>query len=192
MDSLTILLNSTQKLVSQNLKMILMLTMLVGTFLFGQQSVYAKIDNKVTFCIFKYHLDNGTPLCSTTKLNARHLNTLNEHMEKSLNLLGAFSISKGYDEPSYDIPLDIYVISHRMMNDTKLFGSKYRKHNVVGRYIEDKGFLFITYEAGLKRTSTDLPHELAHWANDNLGITEEFLDETLAREFEQYYVRHKQ
>lgn len=145
---------------------------------------------KTTFCKHVYVLQSGHNLCSTKELSAGEVSNVNQQFKTSFELLETFASQKGYGVPEYTIPLDIYVVPYAMMNKSKIFGDKFAGQDVLARYYEGKGYVFITHEEGLKPSSTDLPHELAHYANDNLGITNELLDERLAREFERFYRLH--
>lgn len=146
-------------------------------------------DAKVRFCKHVYTTDSGIFVCSRRPLAKKHIRAINRKFDRSLELLPRFVSKWGYRKASLTKRLDIYVISKGLMNDSSLFGDKYKNENVLARYIMGKGYLFLSYGA-LRPNSTDLPHELAHWYNDNLGISSELKDERMAEAFEGFYKKH--
>ena len=77
-----------------------------------------------------------------------------------------------------------------MQDATVFMGGNHGFEAIAGRYIPKKGWMFLTKRAFRKAGRTDLPHEIAHWINDNAGITNAKRDEALATRFEGYYTRH--
>lgn len=145
---------------------------------------------KTRFCANRYITYTSHRICSIHPLKNSHLKVLSNQIAKSFKLFDDFAVQNDLGRPVYHLPLDIYIVPYRTLNNTSIFGSKFAHSHVVGRYYETKGYVFITNEYGLKPQSTDLAHELAHYANDNLGIVNESRDEMLARKFEQYYKRN--
>jgi len=144
---------------------------------------------KERFCAYVYKVtESEIPVCSTEKLSTLNVEAIEIRLSKSLELYPEFSSE--YGEVKYTIPLTIYVVDSGIINDQTIFGSKFKKR-VVGRYSERLGYVYITPEAFTSVGYTDLQHELAHYGNDNLGLSnDDVLDEKLANKFEKYYRRH--
>ena len=141
------------------------------------------------FCVYVYRVTTDKiPVCSTEHLTKSQVRIIERRLAKSLALYPDFA-SK-YGELKYRIPITIYVMDVETLNDQSIFGSKFKKR-VVGRYSEGLGHVYVTTEMFDRVGYTDLQHELAHYGNDNLGLSgDDSLDEKLANKFERYYRRH--
>lgn len=137
---------------------------------------------KDQFCNYKYRISNQTKVCSLKPLSKYKLEVINYRTIKTLNIYPKFAKKK----VKYKLPLSIYVIDIDSLNNSSLFKSRPNKRIVV-RYLKGKGKVFVSPEMFLKIGETDLQHELAHYINDNIGYSNEELDENLAYAFEKYY-----
>lgn len=82
-------------------------------------------------------------------------------------------------------PITFVIISDVEMNDDNVFG---KSDSITdGRYFPSIRIMYLR-NASLLRVGPDLPHELAHVANAEIGITNREMDESLAYRFEKFYL----
>jgi hypothetical protein len=85
----------------------------------------------------------------------------------------------------------IFVIPFSLLNNSKVFLRKdgNDEGDIAGRYqIGGRGWIFVTERIFTKEGYTDLPHEVVHWLNENIGgITGTEKDEVFADKFEKVY-----
>jgi hypothetical protein len=141
------------------------------------------------FCVYTYEVTaKKVPVCSTEELSDAELKVIQERLVTSLKLYRSFAKAR-LGNVTYNIPLRIYVMDVNLLNDRQIFGNQF-KGRVVGRYTSQAGHVYVTTEIFQKMGETDLQHELAHYGNDNLGISQLPIDEHLATKFEDYYRHH--
>lgn len=142
------------------------------------------------YCHFSYkvpELSYNSVVCARKKLSESQLDSIRYHVRKTLRDYPRFIHAEGYN---WQNPLGtgIVVLSEQEMNSSSLFRDAGTRH-VFARFFPEASMMYVT-ESSLKRTSLDLPHELAHLINYNLGIFDVERDESLAYRFESSYFVH--
>ena len=119
-------------------------------------------DRKVNWCEHVYYIHQDIQLCSMWKLTGDQIKV----------------------EPY------VFIVPMKLINDRDVFKRTDSWDRIAGRYITNKGWIFVTERAFTDEGYTDLPHEVAHWLNNNIGgIAGTPKDERLADAFEAYYVK---
>lgn len=130
-----------------------------------------------------YTTYGNIPVCSLEPLSNKQKVELNNQLKKSLQYYPKFIVGKGHKWLGYKIPLTIFVVNNAFLNDPKYLAKNSKVKNRVGAYVKGEGDVFITPD--FMRYHGDLPHEIAHYANDHLKIQRK-ADESLARQFERF------
>lgn len=137
-------------------------------------------------CNNKYSIKNSINICSERKLSDVEEVSVKQKYNKALSLFPSFIKKYGYKWDGANIDLIIYIIPYNTLNDKKLFSNP-PGQMLLGRYTDWTGKLYISYGAMLG-SNTDFVHELAHYFNNNIPVTDDEENEKIAQQFEQYYL----
>lgn len=146
----------------------------------------------IDWCQYEYHTGdrNDLSLCSLYPLNGKQQEFIKEQIGYSVWSYKRFMKKKGYDVPTEQkVEPQFFFVTMDLLNNRDVFVRTDNHKRIAGRYIWKKGWIFVTKRAFTKKGYTDLPHEMAHWMNDNSGFTGTpgFDDEGVADDFEDFY-----
>ena len=165
----------------------LFLSAAIGVLLFSRPSESRK---KIKYCVYVYMISEDIPVCAQYPLTNKQLAEIEDQFGNAVWYYREFLKKRGIEDPEETIPLKIYFITWKLMQDATVFkGGNHGFKAIAGRYIPKHGWMFLTKRVFRKTGAVDLAHELAHWINDNAGITNAQRDEALALRFERYYRR---
>lgn len=147
--------------------------------------------DKVVYCVHKYTVGDDItriPVCSQYPLSPKQVQFLDDQFEYSCYLYRKFVKSKGFQIPNEtEFELDIYLTTYEHINDPVYFPRNDENKQIVGRYVNGVADLYLTDRIFERQGYTDFPHELAHWMNNVIGVTDKGKNEKLAQDFERYY-----
>lgn len=123
-------------------------------------------------------------LCSSKELNQEKLHTFKIIYNNFIKLYSNYILKYGYEWHNFKITNKIIILSKNEMNSNKRFA--YSDDVVVGRYYTDTHTMYVEEKSIILKNS-DIPHELAHAANSELGISNKDIDEDFAYDFEGIY-----
>jgi len=152
------------------------------------------VSKDINWCEYEYRIGNkkDVPLCSLYSLTEKQQDFVRKQFGYTVYAYLDFIRAKGYNpKTEKSVAPQIFFVTMELLNNTEVFrrSDKEKNPRIVGRYINKKGWAFVTERAFTRNGYTDLPHELTHWLNDNSKITNNpgFDDEDIADQFEDYY-----
>lgn len=155
---------------------------LIGLMILSSSSQAATYYNR---CDFKYKIEKIN-ICSEKVLSENDLLKVERKYQKALSLFPDFIKTYGYTWEGASISLTIYMLPYDRLNDQSLF-TRPKNRLLQGRYRDWVGKLYIPYSA-FTDSNTDFIHELAHYFNNNIPVTDSEQNEEIASKFEQYYL----
>lgn len=139
-------------------------------------------------CDVEYKINEIVTICSEKPLSSNQKDALKKKYVIASKLFPKFISKHGYEWNGASISLTIYVLSKKTLNNRDLF-SRPANQELLGRYKDWDGRLYTYYEA-LLFENTDFVHELAHYFNNNIPITDDEENENIATRFERYYLEN--
>lgn len=128
-------------------------------------------------------------VCSTYPLTEEQLKVVYYQLGYTIDLYQKWIGNQGYEyHPRETVSPHFFFITMSVINDRKVFTRADNTGQVAGRYIPTRGWIFLTERAFTRDGYSDIPHEVCHWLNSNLGISKDPKeDERLCRKFEKHY-----
>lgn len=130
-------------------------------------------------------------VCSLFPLTEEQLTVIDYQLGYAVDAYKRWARKNGNLKPvSHSVTPHFYIVTFELINDRTVFKRTDKWEKIAGRYIPEKGWIFVTERAFTKDGYLDIPHEVCHWLNNLRGISvdpEE--DERLCSEFELYYER---
>lgn len=128
-------------------------------------------------------------VCSLYHLEEDHLKVITYQMGYAIDVYDDWIQTQGYSyQNKVTVEPHFYLVTFDLLNDASVFKRKDKRDRIAGRYIPERGWIFVSERAFTKAGYLDIPHEVCHWLNDLAGIdSDPETDERICSKFEKVY-----